>query len=325
MPKFVNDPVSSESDSATSAAVYGESKANEGVRGVSHGEHGAVVAINDYAPLSPPGAGGNAGWFESSQGEGVRGWAKSGHHGGVVGVNTGGGFAVYGTSDAGTGVVGESKTSEGVRGVSHGEHAAVVGVNDYAPDAPPKAGGAGGWFESSHGEGVRGTSNSTVHAGVLGVNTAKGNAGHFVGNVEVTGDLILSGADCAEAFAVADADLLECGMVAVVDYDGLMRPCDRSYDTRVAGIVSGAGGLKPAIVLDRRPGAVPIALMGTAWCWCDATESPIAPGDLLTSSDRPGHARRADDMSRAFGALLGKALSALPSGTGLVRVMIIPG
>ena len=154
---------------------------------------------------------------------------------------------------SGVGVIGESKTSEGVRGVSHSEHGAVVGVNDYAPeDAPPGTGGAGGWFESTRGEGVRGTSNSALHAGVVGVNTANGSAGYFAGNVEVTGDLILTGADCAEAFAVAGAGLLEPGMVAVVDDDGLMRPCDRSYDTRAAGIVSGAGGLKPAIVLDRR-------------------------------------------------------------------------
>jgi hypothetical protein len=262
---------------------------------VSHREHGAVVGYNDYDPKNDdpfreeahPGTPGAGGWFVSKAGEGVRGTSQS------------------------------------------PLRAGVVGYNDYVPDplkedADPGT-GAGGWFESKTGEGVRGTSNSPLHAGVVGYNTAKGSAGYFAGNVEVTGDLILTGADCAEAFAVADAGLLEPGMVAVVDDDGLMRPCDRSYDTRAAGIVSGAGGVRPAIVLDRRAGAVPLALMGTAWCWCDASASPIAPGDLLTSSDRTGHARRADDVARSFGALVGKALSALPTGTGLVRVLVIPG
>lgn len=73
---------------------------------------------------------------------------KTPHHGGVVGVNTAGGFGVYGQSDDGIGVVGESKTSEGVRGVSHNSRGGVVGVNDWAPADPPGAGGNGGWLKA---------------------------------------------------------------------------------------------------------------------------------------------------------------------------------
>jgi hypothetical protein len=73
----------------------GESITGEGVRGVSHGSHGGVVGINDCSGDGSPGSGGTGGWFESSQGEGVRGWSKNPNHGGVVGVNTGGGDAGY--------------------------------------------------------------------------------------------------------------------------------------------------------------------------------------------------------------------------------------
>jgi hypothetical protein len=84
--------------SVNGIGVSGESTSNEGVRGVSHGAHGGVVGVNDWAPADPPGAGGNGGWFESTQGEGVRGMANNPHHGGIVGVNTAGGIAIYGTS-----------------------------------------------------------------------------------------------------------------------------------------------------------------------------------------------------------------------------------
>src|SRR5262249_23995097 len=118
MPTFQNDPVISIDHSPGTPAVQGEAFGFEGVRGISHDEHGGVVGINDWSPSSPPGAGGNGGWFESTQGEGVRGWAKTPYHGGVVGVNTAGGFGVYGKSDDGSGVVGESTNKVGVWGTS---------------------------------------------------------------------------------------------------------------------------------------------------------------------------------------------------------------
>jgi hypothetical protein len=174
MPNFTNNPVISKTTGTNAISISGESDQNEGVRGVSHNAHGGVVGINDFSPASPPGAGGNGGWFESSQGEGVRGWSKTPYHGGVVGVNSAGGFGVYGQSDDGIGVVGESKKSEGLRGVSHSSHGGVVGVNDWSPSAPPGAGGNGGWFESTQGEGVRGTAKNPNHGGVVGVNTGGG-------------------------------------------------------------------------------------------------------------------------------------------------------
>src|SRR5215212_28829 len=101
----------------------------------STSEGAPVVGRNSYAPAAPPGAGGNGGWFESAQGEGVRGWAKTPHHGGI---------GVYGTSVDGAGLAGESQSSEGVRGTSHNpNHGGVVGVNDAGGDAGYFAGNVG--------------------------------------------------------------------------------------------------------------------------------------------------------------------------------------
>jgi hypothetical protein len=45
-------------------------------------------------------------------------------------------------------------------------------------------------------------------------------------------------------------------------------------------------------------------------------------GDLLAASPTPGHAMRAGDRSRAPGAIIGKALTPLDGGTGLVEMII---
>jgi hypothetical protein len=92
----------------------------------------------------------------------------------------------------------------------------------------------------------------------------------------------------------------------------------------VAGIVSGARGVKPAIVLDRKPNSAPVALMGMVWCYADAAKAPIRPGDLLTTASTPGHCQCVTETGRAFGAVIGKALTPLTAGRGMVRVFVSP-
>src|SRR5215213_4412044 len=126
------------------------------------------------------------------------------------------------------------------------------------------------------------------------------------------GDIILSNADCAEEFDIADPpELVDAGTVMVLDDAGALRRCDIAFDRHVVGIVSGAGAYRPAIVLDRKPSVakrLPIALAGKTYRKVDATFGAIRAGDLLTTSPTPGHAMKADDPFQAFGAVLGKAL-----------------
>ena len=86
----------------------------------------------------------------------------------------------------------------------------------------------------------------------------------------------------------------------------------QEYDKKVAGIISGASGYKPAIVLDRQhshnsSGRLPVAIMGKAFCKVDARHSSIEIGDLLTTSSTKGYAMKADDVTKAFGTVIGKA------------------
>jgi len=140
-----------------------------------------------------------------------------------------------------------------------------------------------------------------------------------------SGDIFLQNADCAEEFDLAQSDAVEPGTVMIIDREEKLRPSVLAYDKRVAGVVSGAGDYKPAIVLDKKASPnkrMPLALVGKAFCKVDAQYSPIEAGDLLTTSPTPGHAMRATDAVRAFGAVLGKALRPLSTGTGLVPILI---
>jgi len=150
------------------------------------------------------------------------------------------------------------------------------------------------------------------------------------GDVRVTGDVILAGADIAEDF---DTDLdavdlgdAEPGTVMVISPDGSLRPSDSAYDTAVAGVVSAAGELRPGLVLDRGRGhgrpRVTLALVGKVFCWAEASEAPIRPGDLVTTSSLRGHAMRATNAQRAAGAVLGKALRPLSQGQALIPILV---
>jgi hypothetical protein len=118
------------------------------------------------------------------------------------------------------------------------------------------------------------------------------------------------------------------GMVVSIDPRevGKLIVADQPYDHRVAGIISGAGDVKPGLLLGQ-PGTVadgelPVANAGRVWCLADAgSGGPIEAGDLLTTSSTPGHAMRAE-QARAGGAIIGKAMSSLKSGRGLVLVLV---
>jgi hypothetical protein len=141
--------------------------------------------------------------------------------------------------------------------------------------------------------------------------------------LEITG-----GADLAEGFDIRGEEPRP-GEVVVIDPDhpGSLRPATRAYDRRVAGVISGAGGVRPGMVMAQEgspaAGKHPVALTGRVYTLAEAVDSPIEPGDLLTTSNMPGHAMEASDPARASGAILGKAMTGLPMGErGLVLVLI---
>jgi len=133
------------------------------------------------------------------------------------------------------------------------------------------------------------------------------------------------GGDCAEEFELSTAEPAQPGSVMSFDEHGMLTPSRKAYDKNVAGVVSGAGGYKPAILLDQQQGRgnrAALALIGKACCLVDARLGSIEVGDLLTTSPTPGHAMKATDSKKAFGAVIGKAMRPLVAGVGLVPVLV---
>jgi hypothetical protein len=145
------------------------------------------------------------------------------------------------------------------------------------------------------------------------------------GNVNVPGDIVLTGADCAEQFDVSSSEPPQPGTVVVIDEGGGLRESHDAYDKKVAGVVSGAGDYRHAILLDRRIESeqrVAVALVGKVFCKVDAEYSPVQVGDLLTTSATPGHAMKATEAGRAFGSVIGKALRSLEAGRGMIPILV---
>jgi len=332
--------------------VWGDSKDGIGVFGTSNGHHGVYGESTNSSGFGVSGLN-NSAWPCIA----VLGSSENGH--GVKGVNVGvsgkgsgttptAGCGVWGDSDQGFGIFGASATQYGVFGTSaHSD--GVHGINGEGSGTTLKV-GCGVYGESAAGYGVYGASKrgkAGVFDGSVEVNgdhhvTGAGqfdgavkvkldlNIGgnhNVTGNVNVVGDLVLTnpGADCAEQFDLNPSEIADPGTVMVIDDTGALRRSSRSYDRAVAGVVSGAGAYRPAIVLDQLPSSksrTTIALLGKVYCKVDANICSIAAGDLLTTSDIPGHAMKVTDFSRGFGAVIGKALAPLQSGTGLLPMLI---
>jgi hypothetical protein len=264
-------------------------------------------------------------------------------------------------ADGGKGGTGPLQSTSGVEGDAPvAESAGVRGKNDFikatgflAGTNPFHTEAVGAYGESDQygvlgiartpsGIGVFGTSVGGAGTAVRGDASPTGLAGQFIGNVEVKGkithdgelsctktiscfDVSLGGGDCAEDFDVALVAAAEPGTVMCLDAEGNLRPCSSDYNKKVAGVISGAGSYRPGLVLDRREGAsdrAPLALIGKVYCKVDADRFPIEVGDLLTTSSTPGHAMKAEDPMKSFGAVLGKALQRIASGRALIPILV---
>jgi hypothetical protein len=100
-------------------------------------------------------------------------------------------------------------------------------------------------------------------------------------------------------------------------------------DTRVCGVVDEPvlpAGVTPNIdpkAIGKGTVGLMVTLGAYAYCKVDADIAPITAGDLLTTSDTPGHAQRVDPESgSATGCIIGKALASLEKGKGKIPILI---
>jgi len=139
----------------------------------------------------------------------------------------------------------------------------------------------------------------------------------------------IEGADLIEDFKTGGVSHAP-GSVLAIDPSNpdILHAASTPYDSRVIGIVSGAGNVRAGLRLGQGGplgGDTPIALTGRVYVRCNTENGAIEPGQLLTSSSASGVAMRASDSERSFGAVIGKALggySGKPGEEGLVLVLV---
>ena len=65
-----------------------------------------------------------------------------------------------------------------------------------------------------------------------------------------------------------------------------------------------------------------MAMVGIVPTKVTAENGPIHRGDLLVSSSTAGFAMKGTDRTRLVGAVIGKAMGPLESGTGVIEVLV---
>ena len=292
----------SDSLATNGIGVYGRAPASGGT-GVYAEGFTAVVGSGTSTGVFATSTGGSAVLARSN--------ATTGPHFGVSGVST---------STTGTGVAGESiavsGSTVGVRGTVHSPAGtAVVGVSVH--DDGTAALFNVGTTSAANGQIIVGQSNGLNRFRVDATGKGFFNNGTQVG-----------GADFAESVAVTgDRETYEPGDVLIIDATGnrVMQKSSHPYSTMVAGIYSTKPGVlaNPYGMDDPRMAAeVPLAIIGIVPCKVSTENGAIAPGDLLVTSSTPGFAMKGSDRSRMLGAVVGKALEPLKSGSGTILVLV---
>jgi hypothetical protein len=137
---------------------------------------------------------------------------------------------------------------------------------------------------------------------------------------------VLCGGDYAESVDVADnRTSYEPGDLMVIDPSapGKFLKSAEAYSTLVAGIYStkpGAVGRRQTT--SKSPDEIPMAMIGIVPTRVSAENGPIKTGDLLVTSSTVGYAMKGTDRERMLGAVIGKALGSLDSGTSVIDVVV---
>jgi hypothetical protein len=147
----------------------------------------------------------------------------------------------------------------------------------------------------------------------------------------ITSELqIRGGSDLAENFNISDDDdkYLQPGMLVSIDTEkeGALCITSRSSDKKIVGVISGANGIKPGMLMGQQGtiayGKYPVALAGRVYVLCNEEGGEINAGDFLTSATQRGYAKKAGNLNHAQGAIIGKAMGKADKKSGYVLVLI---
>jgi hypothetical protein len=336
--------VSAVNSATTNSAVglYGETASTMGLAlkaraSSTTGSASAIYAITEASSgngvfslaNSPTGITyGVYGQSRSISGTGVRGetFTTAGTNYGVWGQTAAGNYSagVYGiaasttTSTTQYGVFGRA---EGINGIGVVGFAANTAIGGGAPigvlGQTVSPGGVAGEFV-----------NAAASGNILIARNATGNVWRVdtTGGQWTNGIMHAGGADFAESISPTPStrqyqpgDLL----VIASGGDRQVELSTEAYSTRVIGIYA----TKPGVLasrhgLDGDGSEIPVAMLGIVPAKASAENGAIHRGDLLVSAATPGFVMRASDRERLIGAIVGKAMQPLDSGTGVIEIAV---
>jgi len=137
---------------------------------------------------------------------------------------------------------------------------------------------------------------------------------------------VLCGGDYAESVDVTgERAQYEPGDVLVIDpnNEGKFLKSFEPYSTAVLGVYSTTPGVTGRRQTTPKNSAeIPMAMVGIVPAKASTENGPIKPGDLLVTSSKPGYVMKGSDRSRLIGAVVGKAMAHLNSGTGVIEIAV---
>ena len=274
---------------------------------------------------------GNAGTFAA----GVRGVSASGH--GVTGesqATTGDRSGVHGEGKSATGYGGSFFNGAGgitlfARGYGKARNRAVLKVENLQSDrgmatymtnssnyatAHFANGGSGEvlYLQNGSGDFIKAVNSSETNSKFRVLSS-----GQVLSDVGFT----TPAADFAEMLPAVEG--LEPGDLLIIGRGGRLEKSRRPLESRVAGVYSTRPGFTGGYPVAGPPaGHVPLAMVGVVPVKATAEGGEIRAGDLLVSSGTPGHVMRGRRV-RKDGVVVGKALEALTSGRGKIRMLVV--
>ena len=295
--------------SAIGSAVYGWNGALSGLAVGVYGKSNSGIGVRGEGPMV--GVEGKATATSGDYVVGVSGWTQAASGAGVSGSNTSTGSGAHGVMGV---TLGNSGWASGVYGEA--SKSGAIGVTGWNTGAGP---GLYAWSEQGSALIVKGTGSGNLaeiwdHA--VGVRWKVTNTGE----VYADGSFHSHGADFAEMYPAKGE--LAPGTVVGIGEDGRLEPATSMRASAVMGVVSDTPSIVggAAIEADGDVGKVPVAILGIVEVRASATSGPIRPGDLLTAGAEPGTAEKA--VWAYPGTIIGKALEALPSGEGSIRMLV---
>ena len=147
----------------------------------------------------------------------------------------------------------------------------------------------------------------------------------------ITSELqIKGGSDLAEHFDINidEEASAKPGMLVSIDTktEGKLCLTNQPGDTKIVGVISGANGIKPGMLMGQEGtiafGKYPITLAGRVYVLATNEAGEIHAGDFLTSSGKKGYAKKVININKNQGAIIGKAMGKVDPDTGYVLVLI---